>query len=76
MISALVMSALFFVCCMVLFLGVKEQKGVPYICVQIIFSKRKGVVTIDFEHVKFLWTLQSSQNDVTFCNVIFKNIII
>ncbi|KAK9970221.1 hypothetical protein ABG768_026180 [Culter alburnus] len=27
MISALVMSALFFVCCMVLFLGVKEQKG-------------------------------------------------
>ncbi|XP_051759954.1 sodium-dependent lysophosphatidylcholine symporter 1-B-like isoform X2 [Ctenopharyngodon idella] len=27
MISALVVSALFFVCCMVLFLGVKEQKG-------------------------------------------------
>uniref|UniRef100_A0A8C1ITC9 Zgc:171501 n=1 Tax=Cyprinus carpio TaxID=7962 RepID=A0A8C1ITC9_CYPCA len=27
MISALVMSALFFVCCMVLFLGVKEQRG-------------------------------------------------
>ncbi|XP_056319063.1 sodium-dependent lysophosphatidylcholine symporter 1-B-like [Danio aesculapii] len=27
MISALVMSSLFFVCCMVLFLGVKEQKG-------------------------------------------------
>uniref|UniRef100_A0A672R3J6 Zgc:171501 n=1 Tax=Sinocyclocheilus grahami TaxID=75366 RepID=A0A672R3J6_SINGR len=30
MISALVMSALFFVCCMVLFLGVKEQRGAAY----------------------------------------------
>uniref|UniRef100_A0A673NC32 Zgc:171501 n=1 Tax=Sinocyclocheilus rhinocerous TaxID=307959 RepID=A0A673NC32_9TELE len=30
MIAALVMSALFFVCCMVLFLGVKEQRGAAY----------------------------------------------
>jgi len=45
MISALVINLLFFV---VLFLGVKEQKCLLYICVEIILFF-KAMVTLDFE---------------------------